>query len=116
MRVERSKLPKGMSYPLKSSVLETALRSAGIELDAHLIQHVSKRFFDAFFWPANVNVGHERLFIRASAVQSQEAEHARNFMNESVIPEFIAWVQSIAALPANSPIRREEQCFFRQLP
>jgi hypothetical protein len=51
MRIEKSQLPKEMSYALKSSVLESALSEAGVGLDTELIHSSSGIFFDAHFWP-----------------------------------------------------------------
>jgi 3-mercaptopyruvate sulfurtransferase SseA len=102
MYIEKSKLPKGMSYPLKSSVLETALDSGGITLNTHLIYYgIGKFFFDAHFWLTNQNVPYERLYIRTSAVPAADATDARTFMTTTVIPEFVTWVQGILSLPPN---------------
>lgn len=115
MRIEKSPLPKGMSYVLKSSVLERALSEAGIELDTTLIHGPGGIFFDAHFWPPNQNVAHERLYVRAGAVQASVAREARAYIDSSVVPEFVAWVKSILALPNNAPVRREQQYFVRHI-
>ncbi len=115
MRIEKSPLPKGMSYVLKSSVLEHALSEAGIELDTQLIHGSRGIFFDAYFWPSNQNVAQERLYVRAGVVQASAAREARAYIDGSVVPEFVAWVKSILALPNNSPVRREQQYFVRHV-
>ncbi|MES2070273.1 MAG: hypothetical protein V4488_07995 [Pseudomonadota bacterium] len=114
--IEKAKLSKGMSYPLKSSFLETAFSAQGISLDAHLRQGGTSTLFECFFWPPNANVTHERLYIRTSAVPSNKTREARLFIEESVVPELIAWLQGILALAPTATIRREAQRFERVLP
>lgn len=109
MHIAKAKLPKGMSYPLKSSVLAEALSAAGIAIDTQLLFSPSHGFFEAFFWPPSVNVPHERLYLRTGTVQGADGNAAREHINRVVIPEFINWAQGILSLPANSPLRRSEQ-------
>ena len=116
MLIEKAKCPKGMSYPLRSSVLEQALGEAGIEMDVHLIHRPSPIFFDAFFWPPRPNVPHERLYVRASAVPGARAREARELVETRVVPELVVWVRSLLALPTDSPIRRAEQSIRWELP
>lgn len=116
MNVSKDKIPKTMSYPLKTSVLEAAFVAAGITIDTSLNYVTSKRFFDCEFWPPNQNVPHERLYISICAVRNERAREARDFMEKQVIPALIAWVRSLQDLPANSPVRRQQQHFCRELP
>jgi hypothetical protein len=116
MRVDKSKLPKGMSWPMKTSLMSEALQSAKIVLDVQLNYVVSRRFFDAEFWPPNPNVQYERLYITVSAIPAEQARKVREFVEGTVIPDFITWVQGIVSLPTNSPVRREKQHFHYELP
>lgn len=116
MRIENKKLPKGLSFPLRASALEAALSALGIAADAHLSQGGGAKLFECFFWPPNPNVPHERLYIRTAAVSEASANAARKFIENSVIPEFSAWLQGILDLTPNSTVRREEQYFERSLP
>jgi hypothetical protein len=109
MHIAKAKLPKGMSYPLKSSVLAEALSVAGIAVDTQLLFSPNHQFFEAFFWPPNANVPYERLYLRTGTVQGADGHAAREHISKVVIPEFIKWAQSILSLPANSPSRRSEQ-------
>jgi hypothetical protein len=111
VNIEKSRLKMGMSYALKSSVLERALSQAGIELEVQLIYSAGNPFFSGYYWPPNPNVAHERLYIQAGAVSSEDCSEARQYIESSVMPMFVAWAKSILALPANSPIRREKQHF-----
>lgn len=112
MHIEREKLPKGMSYPLKSSLLEESLRQAGIETATGLRIGPGHGFFSASFWPPNANVGHERFHVTSGAVSTEIAYRARQQMNSEVIPGFIAWAKALLALPLNSPKRREPSHYW----
>lgn len=116
MHIEKKKLSCGLSYPLRTSALETALSGAAMAANAHLIQGGGGKLFECFFWPPNPKVPHERLFIRTAAVPATSANEARLFIENSVIPEFAAWLQGILSLAPNSTVRREEQYFERSLP
>ena len=113
--IEKQKLPKGMTYSLKSSFLFGALADAGIGFHVHLLYAGYGWLFDAHFWPSNHRVPYERLYLRAGAIPSSQAKAAREFLENTVIPQFIQWALAIARLPTNSPIRREQQLFFRDL-
>jgi len=108
MKSETKKLPQGHSYPLKPSVLATALERAGITIDAHLIRSPGN-LFDAFFWPANSNVPYERLYVRAGSVSGERAADARRRVEEECVPHLVHWIAAILATDPKSPIRREEQ-------
>ncbi len=116
MHIEKAKLPKDMSYPLQSSILETEFLAHDICLDAHLVQGGSSHLLECFFWPPNPNNNHERIYIRTSATPSVRSHELRLFINDSVIPELIDWIKKILALPPNSTRRREVQHFVRELP
>ncbi len=116
MRIEKSKLPRGMSFVLKSSALERALADAGIGLETCLTHTSSGIFFDAHFVPPNRNVAYERLMVRAGAVPADTSRAARAYMEDTVLPELVAWIKDILAKPENSTIRRERQHFVRYPP
>jgi hypothetical protein len=112
MRIEKCRLPKGMSFVLRSSALEAALDAAGIRTETILLHVDGSVLLDAFFWPPQPSRPYECFYLRAGAVRSTEANLARRHVETIVIPEFIAWASGILALPMNSPIRRSEQLFF----
>jgi hypothetical protein len=116
VQTEKAKLPKGMSYPLRASFLINALAAANLTIDTQLINAPSRIFLDAHFWPPNAAVPHERLYVRASAVLAQEASAAREYVESSVIPELIAWIQQLLSLPEQSPTRASQQYFRREWP
>ncbi|GMA16368.1 hypothetical protein E5F05_14570 [Deinococcus metallilatus] len=116
MRIEKGPLPKGMSFILKSSAFADALSEAGIEIDTQMIYGAGGIFFDAHFWAPNENVGYERLYVRVGAVSNNVAAAARRYVEHSVLPELIAWIAELLALPRNSPLRRQQQYFVRHQP
>lgn len=113
MQIEKARLPKTHSYPVRSSQIEAALAAASVGLDTQLIFSISKIFLDAHFWPASRRIPHERLYIRVGTVPAEEAHAARLFMIEQALPEMVAWIGEVLALPAESPSRNAEQ-YFKQ--
>lgn len=116
MHIEKTPLPKGMTYVLKSSVLEQALLDAGITLHTTIVHTTGNLFFEAQYSPPNPDVPREELVVRAGAVASGYGVAARQAIETVVMPEFIAWLNSFLSLPENSPVRRDPQSFYRRLP
>jgi hypothetical protein len=116
MHIVKDKIPKSVSFVLRPSILEKALQEAGIATEISLHQIHSAILFDAFFWPPRLNVPHERFLVRAGTVPATEAHTARDHLEATVLPEFIAWVSGILQLPLNSTIRRSNQEFAREQP
>ena len=116
MRIQKAKLPRGMSHPLRSSFLADALQKNGITLHTDLNHNPSGAFLDAYFWPPKPYAPQERLYVRAAAVPAAQASVARQHMEDIVIPELIVWILDIISRAPNSPVRREEQYFRRERP
>lgn len=114
---QKDKIPKGKRFVLRTSTLEAAMAAAGIELEAILL-HLNRRDppLECFFWPPNPRVRHERLYVRAGAVESELAREARDFVEQQGVPRLIAWVSGILKPPHDSPLRRAEQYFSIELP
>ena len=108
MKSETHKLPKGHSYVLKPSWLQSALVGSGITIDTHLIRQPSKRFFDASFWPSS-HIPYDRLYVRAGTVPLTQAALAREFMQNAVLPELVGWLGSLIRLDSRSPLRLQSQ-------
>jgi hypothetical protein len=115
MKIEKVKLPKSMSYVLRSSTLENAMQDSELAIVATLVQGPSPILFDAFFWPPQPSAPFERVYVRAGAVEASQAKEVRSFVEGSVVPEFISWLHGILQLPINSTRRREKQEFYRGL-
>ena len=107
MTVKKPKIPKGLSYVLKTSVLQAALE------DAHINCHVNLNYWipqsggsvlEAHYWLPNANVHYPRVYVRAGVVPSSERRAAQDALAASILPTFIAWLSRILALPKNSPV------------
>jgi hypothetical protein len=109
----RDRIPKDMSFPVKFSMLECALKLAGLDIEVSINFRNSKREFDVYFWPPNANVHHERLYIVIGTVPSIHAQAARALVTGQIVPEMISWLEGILALPHQSPRRRSQQVFMR---
>ena len=67
--------------------------------------------FEALYWLPNERVGHDRVYIRSGTVPSQHRKVAADQLAERVIPEFVAWLKAILALPENSTALMHEPWF-----
>lgn len=120
VEIFKDKLPASISYALKPSALETALRSAGVATSTALYQWrrgwaKDGLVFRATFYPPGTfgENAHELLSVSSHALPSHLRAKAGQFIETSVIPEFIAWISEIEALDRFSVIRREQQDFTR---
>ena len=120
MRIVKDRLPKGLGYPLKSSVLQAAMEAAGVQTEATLFKHSgsfwqTRPLFHASFSPPGqlVDNQEEVLWIGCRAVPADVCHDARSALEGQIIPSFIEWITKLEALPSNSPIRRETQRFER---
>jgi hypothetical protein len=115
MRIDKEKLPKDMSYPLRSSALQIALDDAGITIALTLYYgRNSRSFFRAHFLSLDRYNYYEHFILSVGAVPRAEARGARDFVETSVMPDFISWAEAIQISPPNSPRRRESQIFERK--
>lgn len=121
MQIYKDRLPKGLSYALKPSVLEEALRLAQIQTLASLYQwrenkyHIQGTIFAATFSPAGLFIHDETdvLSIRSFALASRHRNQARLFIEAIVLPDFVRWIRGIELLALNAPDRRRKQEFAR---
>lgn len=112
--IEKDKLPKGMSYPLKSSVLKGAFEEADIDIEISLHIGTFAWFLDAHFWPAGGNFNYDRLYVRAGAVDKKNARNAKYKMEQIVIPKLTTWALEKIALNELSPLRYKNNVLFFQ--
>jgi len=75
MNVNKEKVPKGISYILKSSWLEEELVTAEINTHIDLLFAKGHRFFEAFYWLPNKNINDDRFYIRTGVVESKIRQH-----------------------------------------
>ena len=115
MDIEKGKISKGFTYPLKSSLLAKLMSDAGINVNTHLIFDRNHVPFEAFYWLPNQNVEYERFYIRTGAVQKTDAKIAKEYLVNKVLPEFVCWASELLDLPDNSPKLQEKLHFCRQI-
>lgn len=120
VKIHKDKLSKGRCYPLRSSVLEAAIKRAGVKSAVTLFHHNGafwdqRPLFQATFYPPGQMVDNEEelLWVACRTVSANACELARDYVEQEIIPSLIAWVLRIEALPVDSPIRREKQEFER---
>jgi hypothetical protein len=99
---------RGIAILINTKALKAALASAGIRIDLHLIRSPGD-LFDAYFWPPNHNVPHQRLYVRAGSVPTERAAEARHQMEAIVFPSLVEWLADILAQDRNSPVWCEQQ-------
>jgi hypothetical protein len=112
--VSKRKLPKGLSYVLKTSHLEKALLDAGIDCHVDLVYWVPQSgnsILQGHFWLPNENVPHPRVYVRAGVVPKALRVAASEALLESALPQFLSWLQGILALPDQSPALHETLYF-----
>ncbi len=108
MNIHKTKLPKGKSYAMRSSVLQKALDEAGIDMviqlrySEKLNSSENRPFFSAEYILPAPGRDHELFIIRVDSVDSSSAKRSKMYMDEEVIPEFIEWAIEMLALPAES--------------
>lgn len=104
--VSRPKLPKGLSYALKTSQLAQALADAGIDCHVDLVYWVPQgggSILEGAYWPPNENVPHLRIYVRAGVVPSALRQAAAEALRVTALPQFICLLGMILALPEDSP-------------
>ena len=103
--ITKPKLPKTLSYVLKTSQLAKALANAEIDC------HVSLKYWtptgggyilQALYWLPNARVSYPRVYISAGTVPVAWQTAASEAFLASALPAFIHWLQAILALPDNS--------------
>ncbi len=112
--IEKPKLQKGVSYVLKTSMLQEALERA--QIDCHvLLSYGALRLggsvLEAHYWLPNAHVDHPRVYVRAGVVPSAERSAALSALGNEILPTFTAWLARILALPADSPVLHAEPYF-----
>ena len=116
--VEKPKTWKGLSYPLKTSMLTDALVKNKIDCNIHLIywtpQQRDKNYnlLECHYWLANENVDYDRFYIRAGVVKSENRKLAETLLTNEVIPKLIEFIKTKIEQQTNSTIK-EKQNYFR---
>ncbi len=98
----KGKLPKNYSYALKASLFEQVLHENNIEIDLSLSFNHSKIFFDARYIVRSANCEYDRIHVRTGSVLSKDRLRAQNFIQKSVVLDFIEWAKNLISQPRNS--------------
>lgn len=107
LTVEKTKPPKGRSYVLKTSMLESILEERGIEAAIHLIYWTPQKgssIFESHYWLPNENISNRRVYIRAGSLLREDKFIAQEELGRTVLPIFSDWLMYLNTLPSNSPI------------
>jgi hypothetical protein len=120
MEIFKDRLQSGFSYALKPSVLVAALLDAGAATPVTLYQRHKKWWTEGvifradFYPPGRFHLNEtEVLHVTSRSLPSKQRPQARKFIEQAVLPAFVAWLINIEALPSDSTVRREKQSFTR---
>ena len=105
--VHKPKLPKHLSYVLKTSLLEAVLEQAGMDCCVNLDYWTPQSggsILEAHYVLPNKNVDHTRVQVRAGSVPAGERRRALDLLESQVLPEFVTWLSRLLSLPEGSPI------------
>jgi hypothetical protein len=102
--VSKPKLPKGLSFVLKTSQLEQAL----FDIDCHVylrywVPQCGGSILEGDYWLPNENFPYPRVYIRAGAIPSALRSAASEALRESALPKFRDWLRKILSLSDKSP-------------
>jgi hypothetical protein len=99
----KPKPPQGLSYVLKSSLLEAALEQAKITCQVDLTYGCGEALIlRAWYWVPSSMAPYPRVYVQAGVVPSSQRKAAADALGEKVLPAFVAWLSKILALPDNS--------------
>ncbi len=122
VKIDKSPLRPGLSYPLKPSVLDVAVVAAGVTTPIELHQRCETWWtegvlFRADFYAPNYSSTPSprgaTLHVTCRSVPSVERQAARAFLEREVIPAFVKWLAAFEALPENSTAKRERTSFVQ---
>ena len=115
--VEKPKTWKGLSYPLKTSMLKDAIDNSKIDCNIDLNYWTPQQFDETYnileceFWGANSNVDYDRFFIRAGVVKSEDRKLAETLLRNEVIPKLIEFISSKVSQAFNSTLLSRQTYF-----
>jgi hypothetical protein len=99
----KAPIPRGMSFPLKRSVLDAALDAAGIERVATVYYALAQRGARIVVWSQYLGEAH-RGFAAAGtssvtlyAVPSTERHRIEEALVDVVLPQLVKWLRDIEA-------------------
>jgi hypothetical protein len=112
--ISRPKLPRGLSYVLKTSQLIQVLTDARIDCHIDLVYWAPQSgnsVLEGTYWLPNENVPYPRVYVRAGAVASASRAAASEALRAKALPDFVRWLREILSLPKGST-RLSEPPYF----
>ena len=110
MDIKKHKLPKGFTYPLKSSLVESTLKKVGIELPVTLYYESDAELLVATYYFPRTWEDYEKIVLFSGSVSSRNSEEARQHLENNVLPEFTSWISGFHNLPENSSVYTGDTC------
>lgn len=105
--VEKSPLSQKRTYVLRTSLLEAALSTAGLNCHIDLkywTPTVDGSILEAEYWLPNENVPYPRTYVRAGSLPLEQRATAVALLKAAGLPTFTQWLAKVLALPDNSPL------------
>ena len=114
IKVHKDKIPSHLSFALKTSMLEMALNDLGFTapVELHYTEPESTgALFEAQYRSPNAQYTEFHLHIAAGAVPSQSRQEMATLLKESILLEFMVWLEEIQSLAPQSPRLRKQPVF-----
>jgi hypothetical protein len=111
LRIEKDKKPRDLSWILKSSVLEAAINTAGIQAEFTAKYWLNGPLLECFYWSSNEKSSNGRFYIRTGVCEGYERKDQQHAMETDVIPNFIEWARELVELPDNATELLKEPYF-----
>jgi len=110
--VNKPRTWKGLSYILKSSILQNEITARGLDCNVHLIYRTPQGdnqtdwlLFEAEYWMPNQHVDHCRFYIRTGVVPTSQRKKVVDILNNEVLPKLVDWMEIQICKPQNSTDR-----------
>ena len=103
--INKSKLPKGLIYPFKTSLLEKVISENGIDpyIDLQYWTPQSGNYvFEGEFWFPNERVDYPRFFIRIASVKSENRKLISQLLEKELLDKIAPWIEANLELDHHS--------------
>jgi hypothetical protein len=114
IKVHKAKIPTHLSFPFKTSMLESALLELKAGCPVELYFHepeLTGALFEAQFCPADDTCPEPHLRVLAGAVPSDSRKAMTEMLQEKVMLEFMVWLEARLNQAENAPLQQKRQAF-----
>jgi hypothetical protein len=114
IKVHKAKIPTHLSFPLKTSMLETALQEiqASCPTELNYIEPESSGIlFEAQYHPPHDQHKEPHLQVINGAVPAAMRKEMTLLLQENVILEFMVWLEAALKRPPGSPLMLKKLVF-----